>query len=69
MALATLILGLVLFLGIHVVPAVPPLRAALAARFGENRYKGLFSIVSGIGTVAESISPASSAVTVGAKPA
>ncbi|MBS0337891.1 MAG: NnrU family protein [Proteobacteria bacterium] len=51
MALATLVLGLVLFLGIHTVPAVPPLRAALAGRLGENRYKGLFSAVSGIGLV------------------
>ncbi len=49
MALPTLILGLVLFLGIHVVPAVPPLRAACASRLGEQRYKGLFSVVSGIG--------------------
>ncbi len=46
-----LILGLVLFLGIHIVPAIPPLRAACATRLGENRYKGLFSIVSAIGLV------------------
>jgi uncharacterized membrane protein len=46
-----LILGLVLFLGIHVVPALPPLRATLAGRLGEQRYKGLFSIVSAIGLV------------------
>ena len=51
MALPILILGLVLFLGIHVVPAVPPLRAACASRLGEQRYKGLFSVVSGIGLV------------------
>lgn len=49
--MAILILGLVVFIGIHVVPAVPPLRAACAARLGENRYKGLFSIVSGVGLV------------------
>lgn len=47
--MAILAIGLVLFLGIHVVPALPPLRAACVARLGENPYKGLFSIVSGIG--------------------
>lgn len=44
-----LILGLVVFLGVHLVPALPGVRAACAARLGENRYKGLFSIVSGAG--------------------
>jgi len=42
-------IGLAVFLGIHVVPALPPLRSAFAARLGEKRYKGLFSIVAGIG--------------------
>jgi uncharacterized membrane protein len=41
--------GLVVFLGIHLVPAIPPVRGALAARLGENRYKGLFSLVSALG--------------------
>lgn len=49
--MAILVIGLVLFLGIHLVPALPPLRAACAARLGEKRYKGAFSIVSGIGLV------------------
>ena len=43
--------GLVLFLGIHLVPAFPALRASVAARLGEPRYKGLFSIVSAVGLV------------------
>jgi uncharacterized membrane protein len=41
-----LVLGLALFLGGHLVPAVPPLRRALAAPLGEQRYKGLFALVS-----------------------
>jgi uncharacterized membrane protein len=46
-----LIAGLIVFLGIHLVPALPALRAMCAAGLGENRYKGLFSIVAGIGLV------------------
>ena len=46
-----LIAGLVLFLGIHLVPAAPPLRAALARNWGENRFKGVFSLVSALGLV------------------
>jgi len=44
-----LVAGLVLFLGVHLVPALPSLRAALAARWGEQRYRGLFSLVSLVG--------------------
>lgn len=47
--MAILTIGLVLFLGIHLVPALPPLRAACVAKLGERRYKGAFSIASGIG--------------------
>jgi len=46
-----LIAGLVLFLGIHLVPALPSLRGAAAAKWGENRYKGMFSLVSALGLV------------------
>ena len=46
-----LVLGLVLFLGIHLVPALPPLRAAVAGALGEGRYKGMFSLVSAAGLV------------------
>jgi len=46
-----LILGLVLFLGIHLVPALPALRNKLFDRLGENPYKGMFSVISAIGLV------------------
>jgi len=41
-----LILGLVLFLGIHLLPMAPALRNRLVAHWGEGRYKGTFSAVS-----------------------
>jgi len=43
--------GLVLFLGVHLVPAVPPLRAALAGALG-GRYRAAFSVASALGLVA-----------------
>jgi uncharacterized membrane protein len=46
-----LILGLILFLGAHLVPTFPRTRARLRLSLGENGYKGLFSIVSLIGLV------------------
>ena len=49
--MALLIGGLVLFIGIHVLPSSARLRAALAARLGENGYKMLFSLVSVAGLV------------------
>ena len=45
-----MILGLALFLGVHLIPALPPLRRALAGP-AERRYKGMFSIASAIGLV------------------
>jgi uncharacterized membrane protein len=48
-------LGLVLFLGVHLIPALPGSRAKLAAALGPNRYKGVFSVVSAIGLVALAI--------------
>ncbi len=44
-----LVLGLLLFLGLHLVPTLPAMRDALVARHGENRYKGMFSLGSGLG--------------------
>lgn len=44
-----LVTGLVLFLGIHFVPAFPALRARLSTRLGAQRYKGLFALVSAAG--------------------
>lgn len=49
--MVVLVAGLVLFLGIHLVPAFPPLRAAIAARVTEATYKGVFSAVSAVGLV------------------
>ncbi len=49
--MALLIVGLVLFIGIHVLPSSPRLRGALAAKLGENGYKILFSLVSALGLV------------------
>lgn len=41
-----LVAGLVVFIGIHLLPTAPDLRRGLAGRLGENAYKGLFSLVS-----------------------
>lgn len=46
-----LILGLVLFLGMHAVTMQRDLRARLIGRLGEGGYKGLYSAVSIIGFV------------------
>ena len=45
-----LITGLVLFLGLHSLRLLAPgLRARLVARLGEGPWKGLYSLVSGVG--------------------
>ena len=49
--MSLLVAGLVLFLGIHFLPAWPAVRAGAAARLGEGRYKGLFSLISAAGLV------------------
>jgi uncharacterized membrane protein len=41
-----LAVGLVLFLGIHLVPTAPDLRAGLVERFGANAYKLIFAVLS-----------------------
>ena len=46
-----LVAGLVIFLGIHLVPALPALRASVVKSSGEHRYKGVFSLLSGAGLV------------------
>lgn len=46
-----LALGLILFLGIHLLPTVPAARGALVVRFGDQRYRGAFSLVSLVGLV------------------
>ena len=40
-----LVTGLILFLGIHLLPTLPGLRFALVQHWGEQRYKGAFSLV------------------------
>lgn len=48
--MALLILGIVLFLGIHLTQAfVPDFRARMVARIGEGGWKGLYSLVSLVG--------------------
>jgi len=49
--MTVLILGLVLFLGIHTLTTLREPRAALIGRMGEGPYKGLYSVVSAIGLV------------------
>ena len=44
-----LLLGIVLFLGIHVVPTTPGTRETLRARLGDGGYRAMFSIVSFVG--------------------
>ena len=46
-----MILGLALFLLTHLVPALPAARAGLVTRWGEQRYKGMFSLLSGVGLI------------------
>ena len=49
--MSILILGLVLFLGIHVFTTLRGPRAAVVGRIGEGPYKGLYSLVAAIGLV------------------
>ena len=49
--MTVLIAGLVIFLGVHLLPALPAPRNALVARWGERPYRGIFSLVSLIGLV------------------
>ena len=41
-----LIVGLILFLGVHLLPTSPELRAGLQERMGTNGYKAVFSLLS-----------------------
>ena len=38
-----LVAGLALFIALHLIPGIAPLRAGLVARMGEKRYRGVFS--------------------------
>jgi uncharacterized membrane protein len=46
-----LIIGIVVFLGIHLLPTLPHLRDSLIGRLGEGRYKLLFALASTAGLV------------------
>ncbi|HEY0844681.1 MAG TPA: NnrU family protein [Noviherbaspirillum sp.] len=46
-----LVLGLCVFLGIHLLPVATGARRALHARLGEKAYKGMFSLVAAAGLV------------------
>lgn len=46
-----LIGGLIFFLGVHLIPAIPSLRASAIEQWGERRYKGTFALVSAVGLV------------------
>ncbi|PHR62600.1 MAG: NnrU family protein [Robiginitomaculum sp.] len=41
--------GLAIFIGVHLMPALAPVKTGLQSRLGENGYKGAFSLVSAIG--------------------
>lgn len=49
--MALLIAGLVIFLGIHVLPMAGALTGRLKAKLGQNAYKGLFSLIAGVGFI------------------
>ena len=42
-------LGLVVFVGVHLVPSFPSLRQALIAQLGERQYRAVFSLVAFVG--------------------
>ncbi len=44
-----LLLGLLIFVGIHLLPMQPDLRGGLIKRYGEGAYKAAFSVFSAIG--------------------
>ena len=46
-----LVTGLLLFFVAHLLPMAPASRARLHAKLGEGRYKGLYSVISGIGLI------------------
>jgi uncharacterized membrane protein len=49
MGLALLIIGLIDFIGVHVLVSLRQSRSALISRIGEGPYRGIFSLVSVIG--------------------
>jgi len=51
LTMTTLILGVAIFIGAHLIPSVPSLRDRLQERVGRNAYRGLFALVSLVGFV------------------
>jgi len=51
MGLVTLILGLVVFLGVHVLTSLRETRARLIERLGPGPYKALYSLIAAVGFV------------------
>lgn len=49
--MSILIIGLVLFVGMHLIPRVRPLRTALVDGLGANRYRAIYSIISAVSLV------------------
>lgn len=49
--MSILILGLAVFLGVHMLTTLRPARAAVIGRLGEGSYKGLYSLASAVGLV------------------
>jgi len=47
--LEILILGLLLFIGLHLVPTLPTVKAGLLQSLGANRYKGMFAVLAAVG--------------------
>lgn len=47
--MAFLVLGILLFIGIHLLPSFASFRQRLIGRFGERAYKGMFSLVALVG--------------------
>ena len=51
MALLVVVLGVGLFVGVHLIPMVPAWRAALVGRLGEGGYKAAFAVVALFGLI------------------
>ena len=43
--MSLLVAGLLLFIALHLIPSVPPLRAALVDRLGQTPYRGVFAAI------------------------
>ncbi len=49
--MSLLILGLAIFIAIHLVPTQAHVRAGGVARFGEGGYKGIFTLAAFVGLI------------------